>query len=222
MREIISEDQLNGIRTITRIELTAQGVKKTMITEVIEPEAEDEDVIYDNFNEDLSTLAGGGIFVYDKTIRTSADGHPIYSFNDSVNMEFEMVFDCNDRGINNDYFYIVHNVTDVTVNSITFLEIDNYSPDSKVMIICNNEQVLTINISELTDPDSVGMYIMNLGGFATAFNSRTKWEIYISDNTNPYARGKLIWGCVSKPEHGIDINELMKEGANTDENEPAD
>lgn len=218
MREIITEDELNHIRTITRIELTSQGIKKTVFTEVIEPEVEDvDDVEYDNFNENMSTLAGGGIFVYDKAIRVSADGHRIYSFNDSVIMRFNMVFDCNDRAISDDYFYIIHNIPDVTVLDITFLEIDKYSPDSKVVIICNNEHVCTIDIADLVDVENHDAMTINLGGFASASNSRTKWEIYISGNTNPYARGKLIWNCVSTPENGIDVNELMLRGTDYEE-----
>lgn len=220
MREIITEDQLSGIRTITRIELTAQGIKRTMITEVMEPVPED-DVEYTNYDEEKSTLSGGGIFVYDTAVRTSSDGHRIYSFNDSVNMEFNMVFDCNDRAINDEYFYITHNVRDVIVQGLSFLEIDKYDDESKIVILCDNELVISLNISDISGENQSSIYI-NLGGYAKSANSRTKWEVYISGNTNPYARGKLVWNCMSTPPNGINVRDLIIGGLGNDENEPTD
>ena len=212
MREIITEDLISNIRTITQIRLTQEGIVKTIITEVITPEEEDvDDVEYENYDETNSTTAGGGIFVYDKAIRVSADGHKIYSFNDSVITDFQFIFDCNDKGYTDNFFYIIHNVEDVMAHSMSFLEIDKYTENSEIVIICDNELVARIPIADMITDEYTSL-IINFGGYTKSKDYRSKWEIFISGNTNPYARGKFIMKCTSNPPDGIDIKDLTGGG----------
>lgn len=221
VREIIEDDLISGLRSRTQIRLTGHGIEKTLITEIIEPEKEDvDDVEYENFDEEKSSLNGGGIFVYDKAIRVSADGHKIYSFNDTVITNFSFTFDCNDKGYVDNHFFMQHNVRDVTLSSMSFLEIDKYSEGSELVIICDNELVARIAIADMTTEEYQSLFI-NFGGYAKTKDYRSKWEIYISGNTNSYARGKFIMNCVSQPEDGINITDLITGGIEDDESEPS-
>lgn len=218
MREIVNEDLLTGIRTITNFSLTCSGIIMTTKTELFNPDAKTsindnivddvENVIHDKIETAFITSDSGNQEIYDKAITILKDGSKVYSFNPNIQLEFSESFLCNSETIEDKLFYINHNVRDVTLAYIDFTVIEKYDETAKIKIFMNDEEIASILISDiLKDPPYELQY-----DFLELYKQRTKWEIFISDNKLTDSMGKIILKFRSYPENVSDINQYYGDG----------
>ena len=136
MREIVSEDLMSKLRVVRQISFTSKGLVTRSYTEVIPDEVINKKLInnttfidipdYVNYNSELSTEEGGGVFVYDYERKIHDDKHEIICFNTSIDTRFEYERDCNNVGIE-EYFYIKQTLEDITLYHINIHVKDPYS-----------------------------------------------------------------------------------------------
>lgn len=221
MREIVDEDIGSGVRLITRYCLNTTGVTRTTKTEKFDPNltdsitGEDDDiknVSYDNFQE-VSGIENLGNIVYDKVTTTLADGTKLFTFNDRLALTFKETFDCDFNSYVDNIFYIDHNVYNCRLTRFLFKEINPYDENSHILIFINDELVFDHLISDISvnlnkDISSpVFEFPIELSKY---YQSRTKWQIFITGNDSPNSYGKLYVEFESIPANAPSKDDIVK------------
>ena len=218
MREIVNEDMMTGIRTITNFSLTCSGIIRKTKTEMFNPNAKDsvvdsitddvENVIYDTIETGAIVDTTQNPDIYDKSITILKDGTKVYTFNTNIQIEFSETFLCNSETIVDKLFYINHNVRDVTLAYVDFISIEKYDDSARLKIFVNDEVIMDESLNDIM---SDAPYILQYD-FLELYKQRSKWEIFITDNTLTDSIGKVKLTFISYPENVININQYYGDG----------
>lgn len=220
MREFVTEDLISKLRVTKQISFTRRGLVTRSYTEVIPDEVfeqvltNDNAIIdipdYVNYNAELSTEDGAGVFVYDYERQFHDDKHEIICFNTSVETRFGYERECNNIGIV-DYFYIKQTLEDVRLYHINVHVKDPYSEGTIANIYLDNDIIAEIPLgsedTELGDPFT-GVFDMEY-----PVGVIKKLDIVIVGNTNDNARSEFMFTFDSYPEKIVDAEEEVNEDA---------
>ena len=156
---------------------------------------------YVNYNAELSTEEGGGVFVYDYERQIHDDTHEIICFNTSVATRFEYERDCNNIGIEK-YFYTKQTLEDITLYHINVHVKDPYTEGSVANIYVDDDIIASIPLSnidvDIGDPFK-GVYIFDFD-----IGMINKIDIVITGNTNVNARSEFTFTFDSAPDKIIE------------------
>jgi len=221
MREYITDDLISKLRVTKQLSFTKRGLVTRSFTEII-PDSifntmvKNNDTFIDipdyvNFNSDLSTEAGGGVFVYDYERQMHDDNHEIICFNTSVATRFEYERDCDDKGIEK-YFYIKQTLEDISIYHIHVHIKDPYSEGSVANIYIDDNIVVSIPLGsediDMGDPFTGVQYL------DFPIGTVNKMDIVIVGNTNINARSEFTITFDSAPE--VEYDDVDEEEVNED------
>ena len=215
---MVVEDIKTGVRTITQFALNNainnKGILKTIKTELFDTSFKNTDmnnvtdnnvvdVNYDNYKIMDSNIAVGNI-MFDKIVSTLADGTKVYAFNKNLQVMFSEQFDCDGDSYIGKMFYVDHTVDQVCISGFEFNVIEKYDETARVKLFINNELKYDTLLSDIVfaDDDTVERERVFID-LMSYYGTRTKWQIFITDNTNEESYGKLIVKFESHPENGM-------------------
>ena len=217
MREMVVEDIKTGVRTITQLALNNainnKGIFRTVKTELFDPNFKSTDmsnvtdnnvvnVNYDNYQITDSNTAVGNI-LFDKIISVLSDGTKVYSFNKNLQVTFNEQFDCDGDSYIGKLFYVDHTVDQACISGFEFKVIEKYDETARIKLFINDELKYDTLLSDIvfTDENTErGRVFIDLFSY---YGTRTRWQIFITDNINQESYGKLIIRFESHPENAM-------------------
>ena len=219
---MVTEDIKSGVRTITQLSINNnignKGIFRTIKTELFNPNAVnsvtdvvDTDVVskvYDNFQQNNSSSVFGNI-AFDKIISTLADGTKVFSFNENLQLNFTEAFDCDGDSYIGKVFYIDHNVECCRITFFAFTTIEGYDETARVKIFVEDNLIFDHLITEITNPKTKQYRLLEFIDLMPYYKTRSKWQIFITDNKNTESYGKLIMNFESTPPNAITKEELL-------------